>query len=143
MFHIELLQARESYRHFVMAGIGVCADQQLIHGRSDEPRILGDDRFLAGIQMHWRVRGHHCVDSLIESLCRKYKVHQADLMRRGRQRRFAELRGLIVHHALEQRIATLSELARRFGRSASTLSESLEHYRRTKPALFLEPLDLE
>lgn len=142
LFSPELTRAREAYHRFVLAGIGVPPDQELTQGRSDEPRILGDDRFLAGVKMHWRPRDHHSIETLIDHLCRQHQIDPADLIRPGRQRRLARLRALIVHHALERRIATLSDLARHFGRSASTLCESLEHYRRTSPALFNERLDL-
>ena len=47
-----------------------------------------------------------------------------------------------VHHALERRIATMSTLARHFGRSASTLRETLERYRNSRPELFKAPLKL-
>jgi REP element-mobilizing transposase RayT len=142
LFGRELTQAREAYRRFVLAGIGMSPDLQLSQGRSDEPRMLGDDRFLARVKMHWRARDRHSIDELIEHLCRRHEVDPADLTRPGRQRKPAQLRVLIVHHAIERRIATLSDLARRFGRSASTLCESLEHHRRVNRALFDEPLDL-
>jgi len=51
-------------------------------------------------------------------------------------------RALVVHHALERRIATMSTLARHFGRSASTLRETLERYRNSRPELFKAPLKL-
>jgi putative transposase len=142
LFGRELTQAREAYRRFVLAGIGMSPDPQLSQGRSDEPRLLGDDRFLASVKTHWRARDQHSIDELIEDLCRRYEVDPADLYRPGRSRKPAQLRVLIVHHALDRRIATISDLARRFGRSASTLCESLEHYRRVNRVLFDEPLDL-
>ena len=142
LFGKEVIQARAAYRRFVLAGIGLSPDQELSQGRTDEPRILGDDRFLTGVRMHWRARDPHSIEELIENLCRRYEIDPADLIRSGRRRKPAQLRVLIVHHALERRIATLSELARRFGRSASTLCESLEHHRRINPALFDEPIDL-
>ncbi len=46
------------------------------------------------------------------------------------------LRALVVHHALVRRLATVSQLARRFGRSPSTLTESLVYYRQKMPELF-------
>jgi putative transposase len=142
LFGRELTQAREAYRRFVLAGVGAPSDQQLSQGRSDEPRILGDDHFLSGLKAHWRPRDHHSIEELIDQFCHQHRIHPDDLSRPGRQRKLAQLRVLIVHHALDRRIATLSDLARRFGRSASTLCESLEHYRRLNPALFNEPLDL-
>lgn len=141
LFARELTQAREAYRRFVLAGVGQPPDQELSGGRSDEPRLLGDDRFLANIEMKERTRDRHSIDVLI-SLSARHNVDPAALARPGRQRNTAQLRALILHHALDRRIATLSELARRFNRSASTLCESLEHYRRIRLALFDEPLGL-
>jgi hypothetical protein len=37
--------ARKAYRLFVLDGVGVAPDKELARGRSDEPRILGNDHF--------------------------------------------------------------------------------------------------
>lgn len=73
------------------------------------------------------------------------KQHGVDperLAHPGRQRTTAKLRALIAHLVVEHRIATMNELARHFGRSLSTLSESLELPRRRDPAFFEQPLVL-
>jgi hypothetical protein len=134
--------ARKAYRLFVLAGVGMAPDRELAQGRSDEPRILGNDHFLSGIKIHWRPQDCCPVEVLIERICRQHAIEPAELARQGRHRKPARIRALITHHALERRITTASELARRFGRSLSTLCETLEHYRRTEAALFNEPIDL-
>jgi hypothetical protein len=100
----------------------------LTSGRSDDGRVLGDDRFMATLKRPWRPRDQHAVEP-------------ADLRSPGRRRKAAIVRAPVVHHALERRIATMSALARHFGRSASTLCETLERYRRSRPELFRSPLD--
>ena len=141
LFGTEVDRARTAYHQFVLAGIGVVPDQELAQGRNDEPRVLGDDRFLSGIKMHWRPRDRCSIEMLIKHLCRQHDVDPADLVRPGRQRKTAQIRAVIIHHALERRIATLSVLARYFGRSAATLYETLERYRRTDTVLFNKPID--
>lgn len=136
MFHAQPSRARQAYRRFVLAGIGRRTDEGLIAGRRDDPRILGNDRFLQNVQRHWRPPTTRTLDSLIKSLCRRHGACPEDLAAPGRRRDIAQLRAVIAHHALALRVATLSDLARRFDRSASTLCESLEHYRRARPDLF-------
>jgi hypothetical protein len=143
LFGNEMGAAREAYRRFVLQGINRSPDRDVLTARRDEPRILGDDRFLAGLKLSWRPRDRRGVDELMDQICARYAVDPTELARSGRRRQPALIRALIAHHALERRIASLSELAQRFNRSASTLCETLEHYRRASPAVFSAPLDLE
>ncbi|HUO82765.1 MAG TPA: transposase [Gammaproteobacteria bacterium] len=141
-FGVDLASARQAYRCFVLSGLGIDAGEELSRGRIDEPRVLGDDRFMAGVLMHSRPAGGYSIEALTEKICRLHGADPAALIQPGRRRQPARLRALVIHHALDRRIATLRELARHFGRSASTLSETLGHYRRTEPALFTRPLDI-
>ena len=138
----EASTAREAYSRFVYAGIGGSHDTSLACGRSDDRRLLADDRFIANLKPSWRPRDYHTVEQVIAALCLEHGLEPAELLRSGRRRRPALVRALVVHHAIERRIATLSALARHFGRSASTLGETLERYRRARPELFKEPLNL-
>ena len=79
-----------------------------------------------------------CKPDTVSSSIAPERLNAAD-----RSRGLAKLRVVILHHALHLRIASLSDIARRFNRSASTLCETLEHYRRTQPSLFTQPLNLE
>jgi hypothetical protein len=143
LFAPQLTTARRAYQRFVLAGIGARPNCELTVGRSHEPRVLGSDRFLESIKNARRPRDPTSLENLIVHVCREMGVHGADLRRPGRRRDLARVRAVIVHHALERRLATLSEIARHFGRSASTLCESLQHYRRTSPELIWPRTDPE
>lgn len=134
--------ARLAYRSFVLEGIALPADPRFSRGRDDEPRVLGDDHFLARMEARSLQPRPASIDTLIAAVCGLEGVDPSVLGNEGRRRDLAQLRVLVVHHALERRVATISELARRFRRSPSTLAESLEHYRRRKPEIFKRSLDL-
>lgn len=136
-------KAREAYRRFVLEGIGAEANPGFSRGREDDPRVLGDDQFLARVVAPASQLVGMTVESLIAQVCARHGSHAAALCSSGRQREAARIRALVVHHALDLRLATISELARRFGRSPSTLCESLDHYRSRTPELFARPLDLQ
>jgi len=128
--------SREAYRRFVLEGIGAEPDSQLSRGRADDPRVLGDDRFVEATAALAGAPAASTIDALISHLCLQYGASLAALHGPGRRRDIARLRALVVHHALVRRLATVSQLARRFGRSPSTLTESLAHYRQKMPELF-------
>jgi len=143
LFNREQSVARDAYRQFVLAGIGIATDQELISGRPDDQRILGDDVFLARLTTTRRPRRILSLQGLIGIICRVHATDPETVLASGRQRHPAKLRAVILHHALHLRIATLSDIARHFKRSASTLSESLDLYRRIEPALFDNPIDFD
>lgn len=141
MFHRDRTRARRAYRRFVLDGVSRRVDNGLAMGRSDEPRVLGSDRFLERVKERRLPRSVRTLDSMIDVLCRRHGVDAAELSTPGRRRDLARLRAMLAYHAVTLRIATLSDLARRFGRNVSTLCESVEYHRRVHPGLFREPLD--
>lgn len=143
LFASDVATARERYHHFVLAGVGVHPDNKLILGRSDDARILGTDAFLNKLAIRPTPRPTLSAQTLIERICHIHAVESVALRTPGRQRQAAKLRALILHHALRLRIATLSDMARHFNRSASTLSETLDLYRRIEPELFEHSIDLD
>jgi putative transposase len=140
LFSTELNRAREAYRLFVKAGIGNEDDDDWLTGRPEDPRILGDDRFLAGLSGLPKPRSPLTLDALIEQICQQESVTPTALLAPGRSRQYSRLRALALHHALLLRVATLSDLSRHFHRSTSTLSESLQYYRRVEPDTFAQSL---
>lgn len=143
LFSSKCSAAREAYRQFVLAGVGMTTDQELVSGRPDDKRILGNDDFLAKITTPRKPRLTISLQSLIDAICNAHATDSVMLFAPGRQRQAAKLRAVVLHHALHLRIATLSDIARHFNRSASTLTESLDLYRRTQPTLFDSSIDLD
>lgn len=66
---------------------------------------------------------------LIIEVCQRHQVSEAMLASRCRSRKHATIRAEIALQATEQNIATLSEIARRFGRAHSGLSRTLNRLR--------------
>jgi REP element-mobilizing transposase RayT len=143
LFHKQENQARSAYQRFILGGIGQRSSKmkELATGRADEPRVLGDDQFMNNLKLHWRPRARVTMASLIESVCREFQVDTNEILRPCRSRRAAMIRSVIAHRAIHLRIGALSDAARHFNRSASTLCGTLEHYRKLKPELFGKPPD--
>jgi putative transposase len=141
LFHKQEGQARSAYQRFILGGIGQSSSKlkELVTGRSDEPRVLGDDQFLNKIKLHWRPKSRVTMESLVTSICNEFAVEPDEVLRCGRSRRAALVRSVIAHRSVEMRIGTLSDAARHFNRSISTLCESVERYRKLKPQLFVSP----
>lgn len=132
-----------AYRRFVLDAINKDDQKDFMVGASSEPRAIGSDQFLAQLAGPVTHRPRISLETLIERLCAVHGVHPEQLTAPNRSRTLAKLRSIVLHHALHLRIASMSDIARHCNRSASTLCESLEHYRRTQPALFAQSLDLE
>ena len=141
LFSDDLAAARRAYADFVVSDIGAAPGEQPVKGTASDTRVLGDDQFMAGLPSRVRARSHLSLDELIQRLSAMNGVSVESLSSDGRLRATARVRALSAHYAIKLRIATLSAVARRFGRSASALSQSLEHYRRMEPALFGAELD--
>jgi hypothetical protein len=135
LFANELNQAREAYRRFVMAGIGV-AGENWVTGHPHEPRFPGDDRFLANLNMKARRRPRLSLDCLLDAICREHSVYLEELLGPSRLRRYARIRAVVLDRALSEGRATLSDVARLLRRTSPTLSKSLDYYRAVEPSLF-------
>jgi putative transposase len=136
----EVNRAREAYRLFVKAGIGIAGENWLT-GRPEEPRVLGDDRFLAGLSLSRRPRSRMTLADLIDQVCLEQSANAADLAGPSRLRCHSRIRAIVLERALRLRIASLAEVARRFDRSGQTLSKSLRHYLDTEPEIFKDPIE--
>ncbi len=134
----ELSRAREAYWFFVQAGIGITGENWLT-GQPEEPRVLGDDQFLAGLQLQRQPRCMMTLVDLIDQVCLEHSMEPAELADPGRLPHHARVRAIVLDCALRLRIATLSDVARHFRRSTPGLCRSLQHYRDREPHLFDVP----
>jgi hypothetical protein len=131
LFAREEDRARVLYKTFIEERIG--ADIQLPHAHPRERRVLGDDRFvdtLLGPAM--KRYPMTTLDRITEHLCRDLNVTIDQLRSASQHRRLSKARGMIAARAIDERVATLSELARFFNRSDSALSRSIERYARAR-----------
>jgi REP element-mobilizing transposase RayT len=141
LFAEDLAAARRAYAAFVLAGIASSADAQLEAGMSEDARILGTDSFISSLPVKVHSRCRLSLEELIERLSVMNGVSAESLQSPDRSRATARVRALIAHHAVDLRIATLSTVARRFGRSVSAISQSLQHHRKLNPGLFAASVD--
>lgn len=130
-FAPEVFAARQAYHRFVVEGIGVEPDERLFRGSPQDIRILGDDRFAERLAPAFEGVCCRNLDELIKEIALEHGVTEEQLGSPSRCRRLTRVRALIASQAIEQRCATLSELSRRFHRTVSALSQSVEYYRRT------------
>ena len=75
------------------------------------------------------------LDELIENVCRKNNVTEAQLTSPSRSRSNARLRAEIASVAMNLRLATVTEVAQRFGRSQPALSRTIGRLRKTSNKL--------
>ncbi|MGH8453559.1 MAG: hypothetical protein ACRES4_05475 [Nevskiales bacterium] len=130
-FNQNLSLARVCYARFVQEGAGMEPDSALVRSRSDDDRILGTDDFtdrLLGSST--LARKPRDLDAIILNICGRSQISVSELSQRGRGRRAARARALIVLEALREGSATLTELAKRFGRDSSTLCKSASRHRK-------------
>lgn len=81
------------------------------------------------------------LDRLIRAVAEWFEVDMIAIESAANRPVLSLARALIVWTAMQNGIATLSELARRFGRARSTLHETRETYRLLAPELFNLPLE--
>jgi chromosomal replication initiation ATPase DnaA len=125
----------------VQAGIGSSPEEQLEAGMSEDGRMLGNDSFISSLPVKVHSRCHLSLEELIERVSVMNGVSPESLRSPGRSRAAARVRALIAYHAVNLRIATLSTVARCFGRSVSAISQSLQHHRQVNPGLFAVSVD--
>jgi REP element-mobilizing transposase RayT len=134
-FAADLTTARADYVAYVATAQGWPTPSPLVDGAAVDKRVLGGDEFLTRLPAPApAVRPMTTLDGLIESACAEFAVDPQDLSSASRSHALSHVRTMILQRALEARVATCSEVARRFGRSAAALSQSLERARRMAAA---------
>lgn len=131
----------EAYRKF-MRDADECEDIALFeHSSAQEPRVLGDERFISSLALRQRPRKKiGSIDQLIDGVARILEVPRAEMLSASRRRRLSLARALVTWHATHSGIATLTEVARRLDRDPSTLLVAVERYRAQRPDLFTETI---
>lgn len=127
--------ARSAFEAFVLAGIGREPPEVLRTGETpaappDTPEG-GPTNFAMPRQDAVAAGG---LDGLIARVCAECGIAAWELAARTRSSVAARARGLIAAEAVRLGMATLSDIARRFGRSTSTISESVRKLRMTGPS---------
>ena len=130
-------QARYAYRRLMFDSVPPEDDINFDRGGSEDPRVLGDRRFMAQIPRNQRVqRSTYSLEQVIDTVSCTLGLERSEVLSRSRQRRLAMARALITWYATERGVATLAEVSRRLERDPSTLFVAVERYRTLRPELF-------
>lgn len=108
-------------------GIGMLAPHR------DQARILGGDAFVAKvIGPKCQLRSRKSLDDLIGECCERFQLTPLALASASRSRHLAAARAWIGHEAVAGQVASVSEVARRLGRSESAIRQIMN--RRSRAA---------
>jgi REP element-mobilizing transposase RayT len=102
-------------------------------------RTLGSDDFMRDLPRSIgmaNARRRLTIEQLIHDVALALDISASDLPTRARSRDLVLARALIAWLAVEHKLGSLSDIARRFNRDVSTLSKSIAHYRKRRPELF-------
>ena len=106
-------------------------------GGNNDLRVIGSPEFLQSLPRESRTyRSKVSLDEIIHSVTCAIGVERDHVLSASRKRELALARALIAWFAMERRVCTLSEVARRLRRDPSTLSVAVSRYRSSRPDLF-------
>jgi REP element-mobilizing transposase RayT len=118
--------ARRAFEEFVLAGVGQEPPAALREGEKESTGEASGESSQTGdgfLLERARARDDGGFEGLIERVCSRHGVPATELSSRSRAPALCQARVEIAREALRLGLATLSEVARRFKRSPSTLSE--------------------
>ena len=131
LFHTNIAIARQRYQQFVLERIGAASDPTLYTGHPEEPRILGDDQFLARLNLQVRKTSSRItLEQIAAAVCAELNITFNQLCSASQARPLAKARGLIACRALDEQIASLSEIARFLNRSAAAISRAAHRHQK-------------
>jgi len=129
MFGADRDRARRRLGDFVAAGVGAPRDPALYAAHPREPRVLGDDAFLARVvALAQPVRPSVSLEDIAVAVCQELQLDLADVRCPSQRRTVSRARGLITARAIEARAASLSEVARWLDRDISSVSRAAQRY---------------
>jgi REP element-mobilizing transposase RayT len=121
-FSKRLATARSRFAEFVDAGKDE-GHSTLYYGGEVDSRVVGDKKFLKRVvKRPPRCAKPPTLRALIDYVCQLQGLDSKSLRAPGRARQTAQARTLVAWLAVQTGTATLEDIARRFGRSASTMS---------------------
>ena len=115
--------AKRRYAKFIQEGLGEGYRIEFHCGGEEDPRVLGEDRFINRVFERDKPRlKPPSVKKIIQVVCQHYSVKEKELSGRSRQRYLAEVRGVIAWLVVQNESGTLTELAQKYNRDPSALS---------------------
>jgi REP element-mobilizing transposase RayT len=128
MFHPDRLAAIDAYRRFVSGEHG-SGRSPLAECNPSDTRILGSDEFASRLLgAGWQPRSRKSLAQIVSEACMTYSVSASQLSSASREQRFVKARAWIAHQAILGRVASVTTVARTFGRNESSLRHALKRY---------------
>ena len=94
----------------------------LLRPNRENAQVLGDDAFLARIaSVGWTPKPWKSLDELLVECSRRFNVTPQDLSSASRKRDLSAARAWFSHQAVSGRVATVTAVARRLGRSETAI----------------------
>ena len=130
MFGSGLQTARTHYLNFMTEVPSDATLRLLRDGIPNDERVLGDDEWIRTVlEDAEAVTRDTTLDEIVDDACRRHDVTETLLASRSRSRRHSTIRAEIALAATEKGCATLTEVAKRFGRAHSGLSRAMNRLR--------------
>jgi putative transposase len=130
MFGANSRSARRCYSQFINTQQSPDMLKLLRKGAAEDGRIVGDDAWTKAVLDKLDPPGVQAtLDELVQAACQRHNVTEVMLASRSRKRVYSNIRAEIALAATEHCIATVTEVARRFGRAHSGLSRSMNRLR--------------
>lgn len=125
-FSKEAGRARAQYSEFVAEGIGEGRREEF-HKGNHEGQLLGDDNFVSGVleRAEIKIGRPPSLGSIIAEVCQEVGVSEGKLRVAGRGSQAAQARWMVGLLAMDHNSATLTEVARYFGRDVTTISNGV------------------
>jgi putative transposase len=122
MLSTDARQARTRYLALVENRDVLAWGDGALQTHRDNSQVLGDDAFLARIgSLRWRPRSAKSMDELFADCSRRFDVTLQDLVSPSRNRHLSTARAWLSHQAVAGRVATVSEIGRRLGRTETAI----------------------
>jgi len=130
MLHERRDKAIDLYKKFMGQGQAVRWGSGTLAPHHNDARILGDDTFVAAMRgTEYRSGSRQSLDDLIAECCNRFDLTPQLLASASRARRLAAARGWVAHQAVQARVASICEVARRFARSEAAIRQLISrHY---------------
>jgi hypothetical protein len=133
MFGTEMRTARTDYLDFMSDQTSDATLRLLRDGVMQDKRVLGDEQWLREVlEDAGTVTPDTTLDDIVNIACQRHNVTEALLASRSRSRKHSTIRAEIALAATENGCATLTEVAKRFGRAHSGLSRAMNRLRDKK-----------
>ena len=130
MFSSRLDWARKAYETFVLEYV---SDEETLRGleSSDDARVLGTDEFVSSLpETVHRGTSALSLEQIAEAVCAEFEISVELLRSKSAARYLTPIRLHVLHRSVQERIATLSEVAHFLHRSPSTLSRLVYRHSR-------------